>query len=112
MPAPVFERPGPAGSVPWPRYQAASSPMIWFMGQMFTPSLRSARWELRRCQLPSRRTRVPARVTAVSRRRNCAASSSQLEGVIIGTVLGDSPLDALRRLAEDDTSARHPVGAG
>ena len=33
---------------------------------------------------------------------------SQLEGVIIGTVLGDTLLAALRRLAEEDASARHP----
>ncbi len=37
---------------------------------------------------------------------------SQLEGVIVGTVLGDTLLAALRRLAEEDTSARHPGGAG
>jgi len=33
---------------------------------------------------------------------------SQLEGVIIGTVLGDTLLAALRRLAEEDASAHHP----
>jgi hypothetical protein len=31
---------------------------------------------------------------------------SQLEGVIIGSVLGDTLLAALRRLAEENTSAR------
>ena len=36
----------------------------------------------------------------------------QLEGVIVGTVLGDTMLAALRRLAEENTSARIAAGLG
>src|SRR5262249_30653247 len=47
-----------------------------------------------------------ADVAAILRRPTLA---SQLEGVIIGSVLGDPLLAALRRLAEENTSARTAV---
>jgi DNA-binding transcriptional MerR regulator len=44
-----------------------------------------------------------ADLTAILRRPTL---DSQLEGVIVGTVLGDTLIASLRRLAEEDTSAR------
>jgi hypothetical protein len=50
-----------------------------------------------------------ADLTAILRRPTL---DSQLEGVIIGTILGDTLLAALRRLAEENTSARAGRGQG